>query len=288
MKKVQLLIILFTICLLLIFSKNVSLITTNVMQNFIINIIPTLAPIMILINIFTYSGGFLALFNSNSLSPKTKHLINTLGIIVIGVLSGTPALANILKEEKGKSLSKEESDLIMSSFVMPSFPFLLAIAINSDSVINKKILLFVPLIINIFLFLLSYKKEFLNYEILKQNTNIDNIMSKAIITTAQSLILMLGSIILFSLLGEFISYKCPSPYKYLLHGLIEFSYPLNILLKSNILINLYFAVLIIAFSSLSLIIQVKLLYKDISITEVIKKRLIVTALSILFILFLAF
>lgn len=288
MKKVQLLIILFTICLLLIFSKNVSLITTNVMQNFVINIIPTLAPIMILVNIFTYSGGFLALFNSNKLSSQTKHLINTLGIIVIGVLSGTPALANILKEEKNKSFSKEENDLIMSSFVMPSFPFLLAIAINSDWVINKKILLFVPLIINIFLFLLSYKKEFLNYEVLKQNTNIHNIMSKAIITTAQSLILMLGSIVLFSLLGEFISYKCPSPYKFLLHGLIEFSYPLNILLKSNILINLYFAVLIIAFSSLSLIIQVKLLYKDISIIEVIKKRLIVTALSILLILFLAF
>lgn len=288
MKKVQLLIILFTICLLLIFSKNVSLITTNVMQNFIINIIPTLAPIMILVNIFTYSGGFLALFNSNKLSSQAKHLINTLGIIVIGVLSGTPALANILKEEKNKSFSKEENDLIMSSFVMPSFPFLLAMAINSDWVINKKILLFVPLIINIFLFLLSYKKEFLNYEVLKQNTNIDNIMSKAIITTAQSLILMLGTIALFSLLGEFISYKCPSPYKFLLHGLIEFSYPLNILLKSNILINLYFAVLIIAFSSLSLIIQVKLLYKDISIIEVIKKRLIVTALSILFILFLAF
>lgn len=288
MKKVQLLIILFTICLLLIFSKNVSLITTNVMQNFIINIIPTLAPIMILVNIFTYSGGFLALFNSNKLSSQAKHLINTLGIIVIGVLSGTPALANILEEEKNKSFSKEENDLIMSSFVMPSFPFLLAIAINSDLVINKKILLFVPLIINIFLFLLSYKKEFLNYEVLKQNTNIDNIMSKAIITTAQSLILMLGAIVLFSLLGEFISYKCPSPYKFLLHGLIEFSYPLNILLKSNILINLYFAVLIIAFSSLSLIIQVKLLYKDISIIEVIKKRLIVTALSILFILFLAF
>lgn len=288
MKKVQLLIILFTICLLLIFSKNVSLITTNVMQNFIVNIIPTLAPIMILVNIFTYSGGFLALFNSNKLSSQAKHLINTLGIIVIGVLSGTPALANILKEEKNKSFSKEENDLIMSSFVMPSFPFLLAIAINSDWVINKKILLFVPLIINIFLFLLSYKKEFLNYEVLKQNTNIDNIMSKAIITTAQSLILMLGTIALFSLLGEFISYKCPSPYKFLLHGLIEFSYPLNILLKSNILINLYFAVLIIAFSSLSLIIQVKLLYKDISIIEVIKKRLIVTALSILFILFLAF
>lgn len=288
MKKVQLLIILFTICLLLIFSKNVFLITTNVMQNFVINIIPTLAPIMILVNIFTYSGGFLALFNSNKLSSQAKHLINTLGIIVIGVISGTPALANILKEEKNKSFSKEENDLIMSSFVMPSFPFLLAIAINSDWVINKKILLFVPLIINIFLFLLSYKKEFLNYEVLKQNTNIDNIMSKAIITTAQSLILMLGSIVLFSLLGEFISYKCPSPYKFLLHGLIEFSYPLNILLKSNILINLYFAVLIIAFSSLSLIIQVKLLYKDISIIEVIKKRLIVTALSILFILFLAF
>ncbi len=288
MKKVQLLIILFTICLLLIFSKNVSLITTNVMQNFIINIIPTLAPIMILVNIFTYSGGFLALFNSNKLSSQAKHLINTLGIIVIGVLSGTPALANILKEEKNKSFSKEENDLIMSSFVMPSFPFLLAMAINSDWVINKKILLFVPLIINMFLFLLSYKKEFLNYEVLKQNTNIDNIMSKAIITTAQSLILMLGTIALFSLLGEFISYKCPSPYKFLLHGLIEFSYPLNILLKSNILINLYFAVLIIAFSSLSLIIQVKLLYKDISIIEVIKKRLIVTALSILFILFLAF
>lgn len=288
MKKVQLLIILFTICLLLIYSKNVSLITTNVMQNFIINIIPTLAPIMILVNIFTYSGGFLALFNSNKLSSQAKHLINTLGIIVIGVLSGTPALANILKEEKNKSFSKEENDLIMSSFVMPSFPFLLAMAINSDWVINKKILLFVPLIINIFLFLLSYKKEFLNYEVLKQNTNIDNIMSKAIITTAQSLILMLGTIALFSLLGDFISYKCPSPYKFLLHGLIEFSYPLNILLKSNILINLYFAVLIIAFSSLSLIIQVKLLYKDISIIEVIKKRLIVTALSILFILFLAF
>lgn len=288
MKKVQLLIILFTICLLLIFSKNVSLITTNVMQNFIINIIPTLAPIMILVNIFTYSGGFLALFNSNNLSPKTKHLINTLGLIVIGVLSGTPALANILKEEKNKSLSKEESDLIMSSFVMPSFPFLLAITINSDWVTNKKILLFIPLIINIFLFLLSYKKEFLNYKVSKQNNTIDNIMSKAIITTTKSLILMLGSIVLFSLLGEFIAYKCPLPYNLLLHGLIEFSYPLNILLKSNILINLYFAVLIIAFSSLSLIIQVKLLYKDISIIEVIKKRLIVTALSILFILFLAF
>ena len=281
MKKAISLITFLAICLLLIFSKQISKVTTEVIVNFYIKVLPLLAPTILLNNIFIYSGGIYNIIYDTNLNDDTKHKINKYSIIILGLISGTPSLASMLNEELNKSLSKDEVQNILNCFTIPSLPFLIAL-VNSCtwSTTTKILVILIPFSVQFILFLFfDYKtKKSVKNNITNQSN--ENIISKAIISTARTIVLMSGAIILFSLVSYPFGLFLKGNTLMLIRGLFEFSYPLSSLFSNYSIQNFFFIIIIISFSSISLLVQVKLIVPNISLKEIVKKRLIITASSI--------
>lgn len=277
MKKFITLFSFFIICLLLSFSRYISKITTNVIINFYLNVLPLLAPTIIFNNIFIYSGGVPSLLEKSNLSNKAKHNINKFTLIFLGLVSGTPALASMINTECTNTLSKKEAQNILNCFTSPSLPFLFAL-LNSTAIsfYLKILIIALPLIIEFIVFIINDKNNEILYNPIYNNK--DNIISKSITSSAHTIVLMSGSIIIFAIISAPLKLLFYDNLLYLLQGLIEFSYPLHILLTNTHPIQVIFSIIIISFSSLSLITQVKLISPLISLKKLIKKRLIITAI----------
>ncbi|MCH5179768.1 MAG: hypothetical protein J1F32_00940 [Erysipelotrichales bacterium] len=288
MKKAISLIIFIAICLLLIFSKQISQITTDVIVNFYIKVLPLLAPTILLNYIFIYSGGISNIIYDVKLKDATKHKINKYSLIVLGLISGTPSLASMINEELDKSLTKKEVQNILNCFTVPSLPFLIAL-INSCSFnnISKILVIAIPFSIQFILFFINDQKIKSDHISFNAPKN-ENIISKAILSTARTIVLMSGSIILFSLVSYPFELFLKGNVLMLIKGLMEFSYPLSYLFSTYSIENLSFIIAIISFSSVSLLVQVKLIAPKVSFKEILKKRLIITALSLLLTTFVIF
>jgi len=274
MKQLKIIALLTCIITVILLGKISSAITINVIINFVAKILPTLAPALILNNILLSSGGIYPLFENLKINQKIKHHLYLFSIILLGVLSGTPTLATIINKEKGKTISDDEAQNIMNHFSFPSLSFLLILVINTSwPKIYAISLLIIPFFIAIMSYLLSRKKSNTQFQIKASDTS-SNILSTAILNTFQTIVLMAGSMILFSLFLIPLA-KIPSPYSLYIQGFLEFSYPLSYLTSTFSPANFIFSLIIISFSSLSLIVQIHLLAPQISIKEVIKKRLLI-------------
>ena len=279
-------------CIILIFvlllASDTKEITTNAIVPFVITVLPTLAPALLLNNLISYSGGFLSFVNKKERNSKIYNF-NIAFLIISGLISGTPALASSIDHEINKSISKEDGELILECFSFPSLPFIIAL-INISTWPKRELLLsiFIPYILAISYFLLKYPKtnhlkEFnFNQEIEK------NFFSKAILKTFKSIILMTGSILFFSLFLIILIKIIPLPYIFYIQGILEFSYPLTYLFNNYSILNQITSTFIFAFSSISLLMQIHLLVKDINIIKITKKRLGLAAISTLIIILFAF
>ena len=283
MKKAIALVTFFSICLLLIFSKQISKITTDVIINFYMKVLPLLAPTMLLNYIFIYSGGMSSLIYDLKLKPITKHKINKYALIILGIISGTPSLASMLNEEIDKSLTKDEVQNILNCFTMPSLPFLIALINGCDwNTTAKIIVIIIPFTIQFIVYFITSYKSKCNYSEINISCK-KNIISNAILSTAKTIVLMSGSIIFFSLMSYPFNLFFKGNVLMLVKGLFEFSYPLNYFFSTYSSENIFYIIIIVSFSSVSLLAQVKLIVPNISLKEILKKRLIITAFSLILI-----
>ena len=285
MKKISIVLFISLLGVILIMSKDTNKTVVNVLASFTINVLPTLAPALLINNLISFSGGISELLSKS----KNSYHINIIYLIITGLISGTPALATQVNNETNKSISLNDAQLILECFSFPSLPFIIALVNISDW--HKKYLylaILTPLILSILYFLYKYKQN--NHLIDTSYTykNTDNVLAKAILVTFKSIVLMSGSIMLFSLFLIPLSSLIPSPYIYYVQGILEFSYPLTYLFCNFTKLNCLLVTFIISFSSISLVMQIHLLAKEINIISIIKKRLILAALSTLFTLIFLF
>lgn len=288
MKKITTLFFCIILIFVLILSSDTKEITTNAIVPFVIMVLPTLAPALLLNNLISYSGGFLSLLNSKEKNNKVYN-INIAFLIISGLISGTPALASSIDYEINKSISKEDGELILECFSFPSLPFIIAL-INISPWPKIKLLLtiFIPYLLAIIYFLLKYPKINHLKEFNFNQNNERNIFSKAILKTFKSIILMTGSILFFSLFLIILIKLIPFSYIFYIQGILEFSYPLTYLFNNYSVLNQVISTFIFAFSSISLLMQIQLLVKDISIAKITKKRLELAVISTLIIILFTF
>ncbi len=278
MKKIATLFFCIILIFVLILSNDTKEITISAIVPFVIMVLPTLAPALLLNNLISYNGGFLSLFNNQKKNRKVYNL-NVAFIIISGIISGTPALASSIDHEINKSISQKDGELILECFSFPSLPFIIAL-INTSSWPTQALLLTIsiPYILAILYFLLKYRKTN-HLEDFNFNTgNEKNIFSKAILKTFKSIILMTGSILFFSLFLIVLSKFISIPYIFYIQGILEFSYPLTYLFNNYTILNQIVSTFIFSFSSISLLMQIHLLV-NIDIIRIIKKRLLLAVIS---------
>lgn len=293
----------------LINIKETNQVTFKILMTFSKNILPALLPFLILNQLLINLGiiDFMAYLFQFISYPLFKISGKGASIIIIGLLNGFPSsviFTSIML--LNKQIEKKEAQRLINCIFFPSISFLFAIL--NPNIDNSSI--FIKLISSIylsgfiFLYLSSFKtKEEQHLITLKETIN--NIKEKInkfsfsknikeIIEYAfNTLLNILGIIIIFSIPSNIINKIVKNNTRYLFQGLIEFAMPSIELSLSNInkkRIVLYLST-ILSFSGLSSIMQAILFINDANLNtkQFILNRILISFLTtILLLLFLFF
>lgn len=282
----------YLLCLLLViyFSRAFSFISQEVLHNFLFSILPSLAPSMLFDYLFLHSGGLHYLYQFFKKKRKNAHSIYRNLLVVLGLFSGTPTLASYVEESiQNGFFSKEEGEMILSCYLLPSFPFIFAVLLPYLNLKRKVILLLLLYLPSTITYILKGKKYQGNKEEKFTIQNNENYVSKAIFSTAKTCLLLLGSMLLFSFPFLLLNKIPHLLWRYGSYGLFEFTSSTLYLAKNISTLSFVLLLIILSFSSLSVYTQVYLLAPSLSIGKIIKKRLLFTGVNLLLIfVFFAF
>ena len=304
---ISLLFLLFCIYSLInIKESNIS--TMNTLITFSKTILPALLPFLILNQLLIKLGiiDLLAYFLQFISYPLFKISGKGASIIIIGLLNGFPSSAIftsiMLKENQ---VDKQEAQRLINCIFFPSISFLFAI-IKTNLANNY---LFILLIISLYLtgFLLLYLSSFKvqnnsQFITLKETINSINLklskfvfikeLKETIIYSFNTLINILGIIIIFQIPCQILDDIINTNNSYLFKGLIEFSMPsiqLSLLDISKKRITLLLSV-ILSFSSLSSIMQANLFINEVSLNskQFILNRILSSIISLFILMIFLF
>lgn len=271
-------------------SKVITLFSKDVFTTFYYSLLPSLTPSILLDYLFINSGGLETLYHLLAKKSKNAHAIYRHLIVLLGLISGTPTLANYVNDSINKKLlSTKEGEIILSSFTIPSFPFIFGIILPKLNKIQKMILLTLIYIPPLIYYNIKLKNENVAINKITFNNNSNTIIQNSITDTARTLLLLIGTILLFSIPLPFIKLFLNDSWSYSLIGIFEFTtssmYIINNLSSSLFMI----LIMVLTFSSLSVYSQISILCPKISISKIIKKRFLFLGINIaLLLLFSAF
>lgn len=280
----------FFICLLVAmrYSQSISLVSQEVFAAFSFSLLPTLAPTMLLDYLFIHADGLFYLHQALEKRTKKWHIsFYPYLLLLLGLFSGTPTLASYIEDsiQKG-SFSKEEGEHMLGCFMLPSLPFICGVVLPCWEKKYQLLLLFFLYVPATILFLLKRRKRTVSQA--KPCISFPqekNIIEKAIISTAKTLLLLLGSILLFSIPVAFFKIFFQEYTSYALLGIFEFtSFSLYMSAHPSIL-SFVLLTTLLSFSSFSVFVQISLLCPSVSIKKVMKKRLILTFITLTGLLF---
>ncbi len=285
MKKAKLL-IMFLFVIFIFYSllniKETNNSTMNILITFSKTILPALLPFLILnqliiklgiIDLFSYFLQFISY-------PLFKISGKGASIIIIGILNGFPSSAiftSLLLKEK--QIEKEEAQRLVNSIFFPSLSFIFVII---ATYLNSKLLTLLAISIYLSGFIILYISSFKvknesNYITFKQTKiNIKNKLKEFVLIkeiknsisySFNTLMNILGILILFSIPCNIISNLIKSDYSYFFQGLLEFSMPTIALLNSTIsLKNIVLLIcILLSFSGLSSILQASLFINEVNL-----------------------
>lgn len=274
MKKIFALCLIVYLFYLFIFNNQLIEDLSQINQMFFQRYLISLLPFIFFTNLFLKTN---ILIDIHKFCTKNKLLFFfNFTIILLTILIGIPSNINLLAylEKSGMITQKQKSNLI-NCLGGISFPFMFLVILKNNPI--KYLIIFIILGVEIFLYFYSNNKSELKE--VKYTPYRVNLIESII----KSLTTILTSLIIFSSFN-FLFAKFDTPFSLFIRGLIEFSY--NSILLANIeakSANL-FLLIILSFTSLSLIFQIKLLDSNFNISEYIKKRAIIALLSSLFFL----
>lgn len=293
----------------LINIKETNITSLNIITTFSKTILPSLLPFLIFNHLLIKLGiidilGFFIQFISY---PLFKISGKGASIIIFGLLNGFPSSAIFTSMMLlNNQIEKKEAQRLTNSIFFPSISFLFVIINNN---LNNNYL-FIRLILSlylsgfIFLYISSFnKKNSANMITFKQTIievekklnefNFAKETKEIIAYSFNTLLNILGIIIIFSIPCNIINKLIQNNNSYLLKGIIEFSMPsieLSLLSISKKKITLFLSI-ILSFSSFSSIMQATLFISEakLNIKQFIINRIAITMLTIILLyLFLFF
>lgn len=280
----------FLICLIviLVFNQYLKPISQNVLADFAFNIIPSLAPSMLFDYLFINTDGLSYIYQLLNKKVNNAHVIYRHLLVFLGFMSGTPTLANYLEDSFQKNyIQKEEGEVILSAFALPSFPFIMSFII--PELVGEYRLIFLAIIyLPALIYYFLATKKYIHVSSVSFNNYHQNYLEKSIVDTSKTFLLLLGSILIFSL-PLFLINRLPNALLRLsLSSLLEFT-NIRFLISLKTPISFILAASVLSFSSLSLFCQIAILAPSFSLKRIIKKRLLlcgVTSLLAMVILFI--
>lgn len=277
MKKLIIIIFLFFEIFIFLNSKTLLIEERNTINNCIYAFLPSMF-------FSVFISNYLYLNNFNDIIPKfitnifKKININKkeLGIIILSILSGYPNNIKLLNNSNNNYL------LYSTNFINPIF---FIMTFNNVYLKNSKLILIILMshyISNLIIFLI-YKRKYIYQK--ESNFEENNSYNKALNITIKTLSIIFSNLIFITLLITLIKVilKNNNIFKGLLIGLLEFSNGLIYISKLDInnFIKGLLILIIISFSSISIIMQSISLNNKIKSTKFLLNKILSTIISIL-------
>ena len=244
-----------------------------IFNNFYFTILPILAPNILLDCLFVNSGGIKLI---NSWFKNKNNIYLKITIIIIGLIGGSTSLAYYVNTLINQNiLNKKEGQLMIESFMLPSLPFIINVVLIKFS--NVLIIFFIILLYVIPFIIFILKNRKLNHicnQIDFDSTNNQMFISDSIIQTNKTLIIVIGSIILFNLPYLIIVKFFHLNDLFFLQSLIEFSNGILNLTNNLNTMNILYIMFILTFNSFSIYLQTKVIAPFVDTFKLIKTRLI--------------
>lgn len=280
--------ILFFICFVFILICYQRIIPYNkiVIQAIFFSFIPSLLPCLILTNLLIENDTLIFLYNRLKKNKFTKA-IYTFCLILISITLGMPSLQILLKNQYDSGIiNKKSYHNFIYSFGTISFPFLYGVCLVNLPILTAIKILIIHYSINLFsLFFSSFNIE--ETEIKEKEEISLNSLIISIKKSFSTIAIISGTVIIFSLF-LFALENIKSPLKWLLEGLIEFSYPLLKVSQEQTFLSGGILLFLSLFPSLSIIIQAKIINKDLGIKDYLIRRLLLAIFGVMIYLVFSF
>ena len=262
---ISILIVISTFLACLLFSSSIVDKSMYIVGFFYDYMFPSLLPLLISIFILIDTGVlyYIAYFLQYITLPLFR--INGYGAlcIILSILTGFPfSTLFVCKFYKSNKISKEEAYSLILSFTIPSFSFMFT-TIKSNLNNNDFLLLISCIYLSSFILLfitsriLIKQYTFITFKEIHMSTyesikcySFPISLKQNIIKITESLSVILGTMVYFSILSLFI--ESILPISNTVKGILEFSFPSIVVAKNNDLISL---IIILSFSSISCIFQ---------------------------------
>lgn len=250
----------------------------EIINSIIFSFVPSLFPCLLLINIILENDTLIFIYNKLRINVITRFIF-VLILIFLSTIIGMPSLQLILKKLLDyKIIDKKDYNNFIISFGTISFPFLYGVClINYEKNICLRIIIFFYFSNLINLFILGFKIN--NYEIIIKDKPLLNSLNRSIKISIKTMCIIVSTIFLFSLF-LFLEEKIKIPYRYLIEGLIEFSYPCYKASKLKTISGELIVLFISLFPSLSIIFQSKIINNELNIKKYIFNRLLISFFSV--------
>lgn len=274
--------LLIIVILILLFIKRPLVISSviNALNIWSKSLFPSIFPVIILSDLILSSN--MIIYISNLIGPLFKKLFKLSSYssypLIMSILSGSPSNAKYIKDlldNKIISTKEAEKILSMSLFYNP----LLILSITNYLNLNDSIYLILTNILsNIMIGFINrnYTCEYLNSKLEPLSFNLNNSINKGI----NVLLNILGIITIFSILNALLPIKHP-----LLSGILEITTGLQLInTLPSYKYKFIFTSLLMGFGGLSIISQIKSIFKDtyIDYSLFYKSRIIHIVLMLLF------
>lgn len=248
--------LLFSI-IIYIFLSNPSLIINSVNKGiniFVRNVLPSLFSFFVLTDILAYFNYF------DNLKKIIRFKYSD--IFVVSLISGLPANAKYVRDLlNNKMISIHDASIVMSSTYFPNPMFVLGVvSVFLNSFTSSIKILLICYLSNFIVYLFNYKSLSNNNSFNKESkTSFFNLLRESIINNSNNLIVIMGSIILFSVITSILNnyLNLSDITTSILNSVMEITNGINLLSKLNINTKHIYILIIGAlnFSGLSVLIQ---------------------------------
>lgn len=247
--------LLFSI-IIYIFLSNPSLIINSVNKGiniFVRNVLPSLFSFFVLTDILAYFNYF------DNLKKIIRFKYSD--IFVVSLISGLPANAKYVRDLlNNKMISIHDASIVMSSTYFPNPMFVLGVvSVFLNSFTSSIKILLICYLSNFIVYLFNYKSLSNNSCNEKNKTSFFNLLRESIINNSNNLLVIMGSIILFSVITSILNnyLNLSDITTSILNSVMEITNGINLLSKLNINTKHLYILIIGAlnFSGLSVLIQ---------------------------------
>lgn len=273
-------------CLVMMCYQEIIPFNKEILSSIVFSFIPSLLPCLVIVNLVIEMDSLVFFYNKLKGSCFGRF-IYTFILVFVSVSLGMPSLQLLLDDHCRKGIiSRRSYNCFVYSFGTLSFPFLYGVCVYNMNSSMSFVVLFIHYLVNCFcLFCCGFSIN--NVSCGYSDKSFFDCLSMSFRSSLKTIGIIVCSVMFFSLF--LFCFECIGvPFRWFVEGLFEFSYPCLKASQKSGVVACCIVLFISLFPSLSIIVQGKIINRNLNIVLYIFIRLLVSLLGVFLYVLLVF